>query len=87
MSISTLKPIQIRPQRITTPQCCVPVDPPTHDQAWRRERHKRNRPQFDPDRCQRESTLAISGQHYCRLHAGQFALEKWLLGELKEVNP
>ena len=85
MTIATLKPIQVRPKRITTPQCCVPVDPPTHDQEWRRRRHLKNHPQFDPDRCQRESTLTIGSQPYCRLHAGQLALEKWLLGELQEA--
>lgn len=77
-----LKPHVIKPKRVETPQCCVPVDPPTHAQHWRRDRYKKLRPHFDPDQCQRESTMMIDGKPYCRIHAGQLALEKWMTGEL-----
>lgn len=77
-----LKPITIKPARIETPQCCVPVDPPTHAEHWRRERYKKLRPHFDPDHCQRESSFQIDGKFYCRIHAGQLSLERWLKGEL-----
>jgi hypothetical protein len=85
MAISAIKPKVIKPEPRHTPQCCVPVDPPTHAEMWRRERYTRTRPSFDPDRCQRESVIDIDGNHYCRLHAGGIALERWLKGELTEA--
>ncbi|MER9176202.1 hypothetical protein NKH72_21740 [Mesorhizobium sp. M0955] len=82
MTVSVLKPKIIKPERVVTPQCCAEVEPPTHATMWRRDRYKKLRPQFDPDRCQRESTLDIEGKPYCRIHAGQLALDRWLSGEL-----
>lgn len=84
--IKTLKPMLIKPAPVTTPQCCVPVAPPTRATMWRRERYKTLRPSFDPDRCQRESVVSVNGKHYCRIHAGVIALELWLSGDLIE-NP
>lgn len=80
--ISQIKPKVLKPEPTHTPQCCVPVDPPSHAQMWRRDRYVKLRPDFDPNRCQRESVVLIDGDHYCRLHAGGVALEKWLKGEL-----
>lgn len=82
--IGEIKPKVIKPEPLHTPQCTMPVDPPTHATMWRRDRYKRLRPSFDPDRCQRESTIEIDGKPYCRLHAGGLALERWLRGELLE---
>lgn len=83
--IGTVKPQVIKPARVVTPQCCVEVDPPTHAQMWRRDRYKKLRPQFDPDRCQHESTVEIDGKHYCTAHAGRIALDRWLKGDLVEA--
>lgn len=83
MTVREIK--QRTPSNPQTPQCCVPVEPPTHNEMWRRDRYKRLRPAFDPDRCQRESALEIDGKPYCRLHAGQEALSRWMKGELVEA--
>jgi hypothetical protein len=82
MTLTALKPIIVKPARVSTPQCCVPVAPPTHAEMWRRDRYKKLRPKFDADRCQRESILKIDGKCYCRIHAGQLALDLWMKGDL-----
>lgn len=83
MSVGVLKAKIIKPERVVTPQCCAEVEPPTHANMWRRDRYLKLRPTFDPDRCQRESTVEIDGKPYCRLHAGGIALDRWLSGNLK----
>lgn len=82
--ISQIKPKIIKPDPIITPQCSAAVDPPTKASMWRRDRYKKLRPTFDPDRCQRESSIEINGKPYCRIHAGGLALDKWLSGKLVE---
>lgn len=84
--IAEIKPKVIKPDPAHTPQCCMPVEPPTHANMWRRDRYKRLRPTFDPDKCQRESTIEIDGQPYCRLHAGGVALDRWLSGRLIDAT-
>lgn len=86
MTIDVLKPKIIKPERVETPQCCAEVDPPTKASMWRRDRYKKLRPHFDPDRCQRESTVEIDGKAYCRGHAGGMALDRWLKGDLVEAK-
>lgn len=82
--ITQIKPKVIKYEPLHTPQCSADVDPPTHANMWRRDRYKKLRPTFDPDKCQRESTIEIDGKPYCRLHAGGLALDKWLNGKLVE---
>ncbi|WP_316397326.1 hypothetical protein [Bradyrhizobium sp. 33ap4] len=82
--IGEIKAKIIKPARVVTPQCCAPVEPPTKATMWRRDRYLKLRPSFNPDACQRESTVEIDGKPYCRLHAGGLALDKWLKGELVE---
>jgi hypothetical protein len=79
-----LKPIIVKPEPVRTPQCCIPVDPPTRAQHWRRDRYEKLRPEFDASLCQRESVIQHNGKHYCRVHAGQLALNMWLAGDLVE---
>lgn len=86
MSVTVLKPRVVKPEPVSTPQCCVKVKPPTHAPMWRRNRYESLRPSFDASLCQRESVVEIDGKHYCRIHAGQRALEKWVNGELQEVK-
>ena len=74
----------IKPERIVTPQCSVIVPPPSHSEIWRRERYKKLRPNFDPDKCQLESSYEIKGKCYCTRHASIIALEMWITGELVE---
>lgn len=83
----SLKPRVIKPARVITPQCCAPVEPPTHATMWRRDRYKKLRPEFNPDLCQRESSLSIHDKPYCRIHAGGLALDMWLTGQLVETRP
>jgi len=79
-----ISPLRIKaPKPVATPQCSAPVDPPSHAPAWRRERYMRLRPSYDPDCCQRDSSVVIDGKTYCRLHAGGIALDRWLRGEIK----
>jgi hypothetical protein len=82
--IGQLKPKIIKPKPRHTPQRQAVVDPPTHATMRRHDRYKRLRPTFDPDRCQRESTVEIDGKPYWRIQAGSMALERWLRGELTE---
>jgi hypothetical protein len=82
--IKPVKPIRIKPVHVPTPQCCVEVKWPDND--WRRERYKKLRPTFDPDHCQHESSFDIDGNLYCKLHAGQVALDKWVRGLLVAVE-
>lgn len=84
--MKVLKPLIVKPEPVSTPQCCVEVTPPTHAPHWRRDRYKITRPSFNPDRCQRESLLEYEGKNYCKIHAGQLALEMWLSGKLKEAS-
>lgn len=80
-----MKPQRLKPaphERVETPQCCVKVPPPAHNQQWRLERYKRLRHTFDPTCCQRESSLTIGGKFYCRPHAAAYALELWEAGKL-----
>lgn len=63
-------------------QCEETVLPPTHDNDWRRRNYKGPY----PDNCRRMSAVEIDGRHYCRLHAGGIALERWLSGRLREVE-
>jgi len=86
MSPVILKPLAVKPIRVETPQCCVEVTPPTHAPHWRRDRYKKLRPDFSPDHCQRESVFEIEGRPYCRIHAGQRALDMWLAGRLVEAK-
>lgn len=79
------KPTVIKPLPVKTPQCCAVVTLPTA-QAYLVERYKRLRPEYDPNRCQKPSTVEIDGKHYCRSHAGQIALEKWIVGDLVEAE-
>lgn len=79
-----LKPTIIRPKQQATPQCCVEVEPPTKATMWRRERYVRLRPDYNPDLCQKPSTIEIDGKCYCMAHAGKIALEKWIVGDLEE---
>ena len=82
MSIKPLKRIVIPPPPPPpTPQCCVHIAPPTHNKTWRQKRYG---DKGDHTRCQRESVVAINGKHYCRMHGGFIALDKWLKGELIE---
>lgn len=81
------KPLILKPRiqqhpRVETPQCSATVPPPTHSEQWRLGRYKELRPHYDPTKCQRESTLSIDKKPYCRIHAGQIALEKWMKGEI-----
>jgi hypothetical protein len=85
MPIGEIKIKVIRPEPVHTPQCCMKVDPPTHANMWRRDRYKTLRPTFDPDLCQRESTVRIDGKPYCRIHAGGIALDRWIKGKLIEA--
>ncbi|MBA8881661.1 hypothetical protein [Phyllobacterium myrsinacearum] len=83
MSLTVLKPVVIKPAPVQTPQCCIEVPAPGHNQTWR-NRYRNKRPHLDPDLCQHASTVKIDGKHYCTPHAGQLALKKWLAGELIE---
>lgn len=76
--------LRLRPAREDPPmiQCEATVLPPTHDNDWRR----RNYQGPYPDHCRRMSAITIDGRSYCRLHAGGLALEKWLSGQLREVE-
>ncbi len=79
-----ISPLRIKaPKPVATPQCSAPVDPPSHAPEWRKERYKRLRPSYNPDCCQRDSSIVIDGKTYCRLHAGGIALDRWLRGEIK----
>lgn len=83
--MKAIKPIRIRPVHVSTPQCCVTPDEPTRLKKWRQQRYLKLRPHFDPMLCQHESAFEIDGKNYCRAHAGQIALNKWLNGELTEA--
>lgn len=85
MAIKGLKAIHIKPERIITPQCSTVIPANSHFEAWRKDRYKKLRPDMDPERCQRESTVKIDGKPYCSNHAGKIALKLWLSGKLKEA--
>lgn len=86
MTITPLKPVFVKPERIATPQCCIVVDAPPHSKDWRLQRYAKMRPHFAPELCQHESSFQIDGKHYCKAHAGQIVMKKWIDGELVEVN-
>lgn len=86
MAIKKLKVVSTPPKRLVTPQCSTVIPANSHFEAWRKERYKKLRPDMDPERCQRESTVQISGKPYCSNHAGKIALKLWLDGKLKEVK-
>ncbi len=69
---------------VPTPQCCVPVQAPSYNSDWRAQRYKERG--TDPKLCQRNSTVIIDGKPYCRLHAGQVALDILLMQELEEED-
>lgn len=72
---------RLRPARTDPPliRCEAIVEPPTHDDQYRRRRFPDK-----PDQCRRMSAIVIDDRCYCRLHAGGIALERWLLGKLVE---
>lgn len=82
--IGAVKPVVVKPARVVTPQCSEIIPADTRFEIWRKGRYQKLRPQFDPERCQRESTVQIDGRHYCSNHAGRIALAKWLKGDLVE---
>jgi len=84
--INRIKPKVVKFQPTRTTQCCVNVDPPVHDDMWRRDAYKKLHPSFDPDKCQRESTVVIDGKPYCRIHADAEALSRRLNGKLAEAK-
>lgn len=84
--LTVLKPQRVIPKPVETPQCCVEVGPPSHATMWRLERYAKLRPHFNANLCQRESVFQHDGKCYCRIHAGQLALELWLNGRLKETK-
>lgn len=90
MKAEVLKPQVVRPAVVHTPQCCVEIRETEwlSRSDWRRERYSKLRPHFDPALCQHESVFLLDGKHYCKSHAGIYALEKWMKGELvaKEVE-
>lgn len=89
MKAEILKPQYVRPEPVRTPQCEVEVQGPSWlgNTEWRKQRYSKLRPQFDPKKCQHESVFKLDGKHFCKSHAGIYALEKWMKGELvaKEV--
>lgn len=89
MKAEMLKPQVIRPERVETPQCETPVAEPYPSWDWRKDRYSKLRPHFDPSRCQHESVFKLDGKYLCKKHAGIYALEKWMKGELvaAEVHP
>lgn len=62
-------------------RCEAIVAPPTHDDQYRRRRWPDK-----PEQCRRMSAIVIDDRCYCRLHAGGVALDRWLLGKLREVE-
>ncbi|UFW91035.1 hypothetical protein BjapCC829_21850 [Bradyrhizobium barranii] len=82
--IRPVKPVFVKPARVVTPQCCIEPDDNDRMRLWRQERYRQLRPDFDPQKCQRESVVEIDGKHYCGSHAGKVALNKWLSGDLVE---
>lgn len=86
MTIKRLKELRSQPERTVTPQCCVKIEETEYlkREKWRQNRYMKLRPHFDPELCQRESTVNIDGKYYCHPHAGQLALKWWLEGKLKQ---
>lgn len=83
LMIKKLKLVNIKPKKVITPQCQAPADSDSSRyKQWRLDRYKKLRPDYDPLKCQRASTVAINDQPYCRCHAGQLALRWWLSGKL-----
>jgi hypothetical protein len=71
-------------------QCCVSVDTTIYNkwyQGKRAEKTAQINQEWDPSRCIRAAVVEIDGQHYCRLHAGSEALDRWLDGRLVEAQP
>lgn len=79
MTIRALRPAKIANKKITLPQCAAAVDVPIRSKMWA----KKN---YDPKRCQKEAGIAIGATCYCRQHAANIALNRWLTGGLIE-NP
>lgn len=71
----------MRPARTDPPmvRCEALVEPPTHDDAYRRRRWPDR-----PEQCRRMSSIIVDERCYCRLHASGIALERWLAGKLVE---
>ena len=44
------------------------------DSDWRAKRYSTLRPNWDPERCQRQVAFRIDGKCLCRIHAGKEAL-------------
>lgn len=86
MSIRELKP-KIEYPRPQSPliQCQFEVNYYGNgSEQWRIKRNeKMGRQSFDQKKCMRHSTIEIDGKQYCRPHAAQIALTRWLRGELK----
>lgn len=79
MTIRQLRPAKIAKSKITLPQCEFPVDEPIRNKLWAKKGYK-------AEFCQKEAGIAIGAKCYCRQHAGQIALDKWLKGELTDES-
>jgi len=77
--IRELKPAKIVNSKIRPPQCSQLVEVPLRNNAWKKVGYK-------SEQCQREAGIAIGAACYCRQHAAQIALSRWLTGDLVE-NP
>lgn len=90
MQSERLKPVVVRPVVVHTPQCEAVIKKTEwlSREEWRKKRYSKIRPHFDPLKCQHESVFKLDGKHFCKSHAGIYALEKWMKGELvaKEVK-
>jgi hypothetical protein len=78
MRVEQLKPPPTRQPRRETPQCEALPWANSREDGWRKKHYGAKRPDMDPTRCQRESSLRIDGKYYCRLHAGQVVLKHYL---------
>ncbi len=55
---------------------CGAVPKEIYRSKFNRENYyEKQRPHFDPKKCQRRATVRIDGVPYCKLHAGQRALQ------------
>lgn len=57
-------------------QCSATIMPVKGRHAQRtRERYLRDRPHYNPDLCQRMSSVTVDGKPMCKVHAGKTALK------------
>lgn len=77
-----LKPVNPDRVDIVAEQCCVKIREVDRlvKQDWRVKRYSQLRPNWDPERCQRQVAFEIDGHRYCRIHAGTEALRILLAG-------